>query len=386
MFFGLKLRAAMLCRPVIDLFGPETANALGRAISNAGSDWKMLILRLKSRQLSVNESAAVAAAWIARHATPDRLGFDLPRAMTYSSNVLSNSLFEAQLWDRHSAVRGAMEAEGLTAEDKAQDPSQLFQSSLSPSIESDDITVPITFTSVEINEQAYALWLERVDAAAISRDVPIVFSVLSFAERNSLAFAVQALRSGYGVILKQQGDDEDLPEWDVRVKSRLVPKWENILKLSGRLELLAEPHNGVLSSWHCLGSEQTYIQSEGRAQRCLPSITDLVNSYLTRNPGFLVGRAEAHPAILALTHPLKDWLIDRFGNVESYWTAMLIAAKIWFRADKTGREFKIFCTLLDAEANVWWHGNDSLQAVYTDFASWKRAISTNCASDNRVGD
>ena len=113
MFFGIKLRAAMLCRPVIDLFGAETANALGRPISNAGPDWKALVGRLKAQKLSPDEAAAVAAAWIAKNALPDRLGFDLARAMTHSSNLQSNALFEMRLWDRHAAVQQAMEIEGL---------------------------------------------------------------------------------------------------------------------------------------------------------------------------------------------------------------------------------------------------------------------------------
>lgn len=117
MFFGLKLRAAMLCKPVVSLHGPETANALGRAIADAGDDWKRLLGRLKAQRLSPGEAGAVAAAWIAQNAGRDSTGFDLKSAMTYSSHVLTNILFDAQAWDRQVAVQKAMELEGLCTDE-----------------------------------------------------------------------------------------------------------------------------------------------------------------------------------------------------------------------------------------------------------------------------
>jgi len=117
MFYALRLRAAMLSPEVIEIFGAETANAVGRAISHAGTDWKSLIKRLSAKGLSPKEGAAVAAAWLASHATPDRLGFDLSRAMRHSCNVIYGSIFDAQMWDRHSVLQEAMKAEGLDTDE-----------------------------------------------------------------------------------------------------------------------------------------------------------------------------------------------------------------------------------------------------------------------------
>ena len=101
-------------------------------------------------------------------------------------------------------------------------------------------------------------------------------------------------------------------------------------------------------------------------------IDSLVEQYLEGHPNFKYPPSEdRHPAILALGNEIKGWLIERVGGPLPYWQMMLRSAKIWFKPDVKGREFRIFCNLFEAEGNISWSGRPEFELLTQEYKTWR---------------
>jgi hypothetical protein len=104
-------------------------------------------------------------------------------------------------------------------------------------------------------------------------------------------------------------------------------------------------------------------------------IDTYVTEYLSAHPNYAFPPSgDRHPAILALGVQMKGWLMDRLGGPLPYWRAMLDSASAWFPPGCDSREFRIFYTLLEADANIWWQGRGEFEPLTAEYTAWRRRV------------
>jgi hypothetical protein len=105
-------------------------------------------------------------------------------------------------------------------------------------------------------------------------------------------------------------------------------------------------------------------------------IDALLARYLADNPGYGVPSGDRHPAILALSIPVKHWICDQLG-IERYWRHMLSAAEVWFQEPYERRIFRYFCLRFEAEGNIFWQGRPEFVAISGRYTQWRAQMVPN---------
>jgi hypothetical protein len=101
----------------------------------------------------------------------------------------------------------------------------------------------------------------------------------------------------------------------------------------------------------------------------------LVGEYLATHPEYeFPPSGDRHSSVLAIGRQMKPWLMDRLGGPLPYWRAMLESAKVWFPQGCQSREFRIFCTLFEADGNTFWNGHLELEALAREYNVWRRDV------------
>lgn len=104
-------------------------------------------------------------------------------------------------------------------------------------------------------------------------------------------------------------------------------------------------------------------------------IDELVERYLAAHPDHKFPKnGMRHPAVLAIVGDIKDWLIDEYGGLLPYWTAMLKSARIWFQPGDDSPEFRIFRVLFEAEGNSFWSGDRDFEALAREYNAWRDSM------------
>jgi hypothetical protein len=100
-----------------------------------------------------------------------------------------------------------------------------------------------------------------------------------------------------------------------------------------------------------------------------------VIAYLTDHPEYQYpASGDRHPSILAAGPQMKPWIMERLGGPLPFWKAMLESAKVWFGPGCDSREFRLFCSFLEAEGNVWWNGLPEFEALSAEYNGWRRGV------------
>ena len=101
----------------------------------------------------------------------------------------------------------------------------------------------------------------------------------------------------------------------------------------------------------------------------------LVAEYIATHPEYqFPPSGDRHPAVLALGTRIKRSLMDHLGGPLPYWWAMLESAKAWFPPGCTSREFRIFCSIFEADGNTFWTGRAEFEPLDREYDVWRRQV------------